>query len=308
MSLVTRSPRNSVSDRPSAWRLALRRQRRLLRPAGWIALASAIGMLGVFVVHAAAGRAGPGGTLTSMRERLGSATAASGLRVTDVVIEGRANTPEPLLRAAIGVSRGDPILGFSLEDTRSRIETIPWVEHATVERRLPGTLVVSLQERRPYAIWQNQGKFVLVDRAGQVVGNQDVAAFHHLPLIVGLGAPAAAAGLLDALRDRPALAEKVSACVRVGERRWNLRMTNGTDIMLPEGHEVVALDRLMQLQQEHAVLDRPLAAIDMRLPDRLVFRPRPEAKDGTVTPPLPPGSSAPAVPVPAVPVLAKKPG
>ena len=43
-------------------------------------------------------------------------------------------------------------------------------------------------------------------------------------------------------------------------------MNNGTDVMLPEGHEVAALDRLMQLQQEHALLDRPLAAIDMRLP------------------------------------------
>ena len=39
----------------------------------------------------------------------------AGLRVTDVVIEGRANTPEPLLRAALGVSKGDPILGFSVE-------------------------------------------------------------------------------------------------------------------------------------------------------------------------------------------------
>ena len=154
-----------------------------------------------------------------------------------------------------------------------------------MERRLPGTLIVNLQERRPFAIWQNQGKFVLVDRAGQVVANQDVTQFRHLPLIVGLGAPAAAADLLDALRDRPALAEKVSASVRVGERRWNLRMTNGSDVMLPEGHEVAALDRLMQLQQEQAVLDRPLAAIDMRLPDRLVFRPKPEAKDSVVPPP-----------------------
>ena len=50
-------------------------------------------------------------------------------------------------------------------------------------------------------------------------------------------------------------------------------MASGTDVMLPEGHEVVAMDRLMQLQQDHAVLDRPLAAIDLRLPDRLVLRP-----------------------------------
>lgn len=302
MSRVKRSPRNSVNDRPSGWRLLLRRQRRLLRPALWVAAASVFGLMLLVVGHSASPRSGSSGTLSGLRERLGSVTAASGLRVTDVVIEGRANTPEPLLRAAIGVSTGDPILGFSLEETRARIEMIPWVEHATVERRLPGTVVVSLQERRPFAIWQNQGKFVLVDRAGQIVANQDVAQFRHLPLIVGQGAPAGAAVLLDALRERPALAEKVTASVRVGERRWNLRMNSGTDVMLPEGHEVVALDRLIQLQQEHAVLDRPLVAIDLRLPDRLVFRPKPESKDGSVVPPVPPGTNPPTVPV-----ISKKP-
>ena len=79
-------------------------------------------------------------------------------------------------------------------------------------------------------------------------------------------------------------------------------MTNGADVMLPEGHEVVALDRLMQLQQQHAVLERPLAAIDMRLPDRLVFRPKVEATDDQVIPPVPPGTNRATVPV-----IAKKP-
>jgi cell division protein FtsQ len=301
MPRVKRSPRNSVSDRPSGWRLALRRQRRLLKPVACIVAASVVVMLLVVAVFHSVGprRAG---TISSVRERLGVATAASGLRVTDIVVEGRANTPEALLREAIGIDKGAPILGFSLEETRARIETIPWVEHATVERRLPGTVVVNLQERRPFAVWQNQGKFVLVDRTGQVVTNQDVAQFPHLPLIVGQGAPGSAALLLDALRERPALAEKVVASVRVGERRWNLRMTNGTDVMLPEGHEVVALDRLIQLQLQHDVLDRPLAAIDMRLPDRLVFRPKADAKEDLAVPPVPPGTAPPTVPV-----LSKKP-
>ena len=299
MPRVKQSPRNSVNDRPSGWRLLLRRQRRLLRPAAWGVFASFIGLLLIVIFHTAGSHTG---TLSSMRERLGMMTAASGLRVTNVVIEGRANTPEPLLRAAIGISKGDPILGFSLEDTRARIETIPWVEQATVERRLPGTVVISLKERAPFAIWQNQGKFVLVDRNGQIVTNQDVAEFRRLPLIVGLGAPVAAAELLDALRERPALADKVVAAVRVGQRRWNLRMTNGTDVMLPEGHVIAALDRLIQLQQDHAVLDRPLDAIDMRLGDRLVFRPRAATKDSAVVPPVPPGSNPPTVAV-----IAKKP-
>jgi cell division protein FtsQ len=179
------------------------------------------------------------------------------------------------LRAALGVSKGDPILGFSLEQARQRIASLTWVEHATVERRLPGTVVVYLQERRPFAIWQHNNKFVLIDRNGQTVANEDVALFRNLPLVVGAGAPQAAAKLLDALTDRPMLATRVMAAVRVADRRWNLHMNSGMDVMLPEDHEIEALDRLMQLQQGHAVLDRPLQSIDMRLPDRLVFHPKP---------------------------------
>jgi cell division protein FtsQ len=298
MSRVRRAPRNSVVDRPSPWRLMLRRQRRLLRPGLWVGTA----MIVVVLIGAAIRSTEPGGaaaeSLARLRERLGSVTAASGLRVSDVVVEGRANTPEPLLRAAIGVSKGDPILGFSVEQARNRIETLSWVEHATVERRLPGTVVVYLQERRPFAIWQNHGKFQLVDRGGQVV-NQDISQFRKLPLIVGMGAPAAAAPLLDALTDRPALAEKVVAAVRVGERRWNLRMKNGADVMLPEGHEVAAIDRLVQLEQEHSLLERPLVAIDMRLPDRLVLRPKADTAAESAPPPGTKGTT--------VPVIAKKP-
>ena len=298
MPRIGRSPRNSVNDRPAGWRLMLRRQRRLLWPALVAGSASAVVLVLIAAVHSI-----NGSTVSGLRERLGNATAASGLRVNDIVIEGRANTPEPLLRSALGVSKGDPILGFSLDQARARIESLSWVEHATVERRLPGTVVVYLQERAPFAIWQNQNKYVLVDRTGQIVANQDVSKFPKLPQIVGAGAPAAEAELLDALTERPVLAEKVSASVRVGERRWNLRLTNGIDVYLPEGHIAAALDKLIQLQHEHAVLDRPLAVIDLRLPDRLVMRPRAEAKDGTPTPPLPPTQSA----APTVPVVAKKP-
>jgi len=288
MPRVTRAPRNSVKDRPGRLKLLLRRQRRLLRPAGWVGFGVVVLLFVAGLVHSGA----PGGTLQTLRERLGGVTAAAGLRVTDIVIAGRANTPEPLLRAAIGVRAGDPILGFSVAAARARIETLSWVEHATVERRLPGTIVVQLDERRPFAVWQNQGRFVLVDRNGQVVADQDVAQFRQLPLIVGPGAPAAAAVLIDALTDHPALAARVVAAVRVGERRWNLRLKTGTDVLLPEDHDAAAIARLSELQQQHALLDRPLALIDMRLPDRLALRPRANvdanADGATPVPPLPP--------------------
>ena len=270
MSRVNRLPRNSINDRPGRWKLLARRYRRLLRPLGWGAFGAVVLLLLAGMIRSNTA----GGTLTSLRDRLGDATATFGLSVQEVAIEGRANTPEPLLRAALGVTKGAPILGFSVAAARARVETLAWVEHATVERRLPATIVVNLQERRPFAVWQNQGKFALIDRDGQIVADQNVAQFGQLPLVVGAGAPPAAAPLIDALTERPALQSHVIAAVRVGERRWNLHMDSGADVLLPEGAEVAALDRLLSLEQEHALLDRPIAAIDLRLPDRLVVRPQ----------------------------------
>jgi cell division protein FtsQ len=277
MSRTMRQPRD-VAQRPSRLKLLLRRQRRFLRPGLWGLAGFAAVMTGVVLVHSAQ----PGGTVARLRDAV---AGAANMRVQDIVIEGRSNTPEALLNAALGVKRGDSMLAFSLEGARQRIETLSWVDHAAVERRLPGTLVVSLTERRPFAIWQNQGKFVLIGRDGQVVANEDIAAFGELPLVVGPGAPENASTLLDALAAQPDLKSRVVAAVRVGERRWNLRLKNGADVMLPEGAVVPALAKLMELQTSQALLDRPLATVDMRLPDRLVVRPQ--------TPPAPaPGKKA----------------
>ena len=64
---------------------------------------------------------------------------------------------------------------------------------------------------------------------------QTAAISPTLPLIVGDGAPEhAAEALFDLLGDAAGAADRVSAAVRVGERRWNLRLDNGIDVKLPE--------------------------------------------------------------------------
>lgn len=272
-----------LPDRPGRWQLLIRRQRRMLTPAG-IGLA-ALGVLvaGLALLHAL-------GPTQSLSDRLGAAGARLGFTIAQVVVEGRVKTPEPLLRAAIGATPGAPILDYRLDAARARIESINWVQAATVERRLPDTIVVRLVERRPFAVWQYEGKFRLIDRDGQVVTDSDVATFAgQLPLVVGAGAPAATAALMDALAQQPGIEARVLAAVRVGERRWNLRLKSGTDVLLPEGAETQALAKLAELQAQHALLDRPLQAIDLRLPDRFVFRPLPapaaEPKDVPAAPP-----------------------
>jgi cell division protein FtsQ len=261
-----------LQDRPGRWKLIWRNQRRRARTA--LLLAGIAGGLfaGLYSVQAVSQG-------DDLRERLGTAAASLGLRITKVTIEGRAKTPQVMLDAALGIRPGEPILAYSLSEARSRIESIKWVEHATVERLLPNTILVRLVERRPFAVWQIDGQFRLVDRDGKVVADSDVATFAgQLPLVVGPGAPEAAAGLMEILSAHPDLLGRMVAAVRVGERRWNLRMKNGTDVMLPEGAEAQALAKLAELQASHSLLDRPLAVVDLRLPDRLVVRPQADPK------------------------------
>jgi cell division protein FtsQ len=203
---------------------------------------------------------------------------AAGLLVTEVRVQGIKNAPDEIVYGALGVTLGDPILGFSPAEARERLQTIAWIESAHIERRLPGTILVRLTERQPFAIWQNQGRFAVIDKDGRVVETEVLDAFGPLPLVVGAGAERHAAALYALLQAHATILQRTQAMVRVGERRWNLRLHSGTDVLLPEGHEAPALDRLAELHARNALLDRPLIAVDMRLPDRLVVRQQPVAE------------------------------
>jgi cell division protein FtsQ len=269
--IKAKPPQLNLQDRPGRFKLLLRRRRNLMKP---LALLAVCAMAGIALAGTVQGL----GTGTNWSEKLGSTTARLGLAVKGLpVIEGRQKTPEPLLRAAIGVSPGDPILALRLAEIRTRVESIKWVQSASVERHLPDTLVVRIIERSPFAIWQNKGVFSLIDEAGREVSDSDVNAFvGALPMVVGPGANITAAAMLHALAEQPALQARVAAAVRIGERRWNLHMTSGADVLLPEGNEAVALAKLAELQASQQILDRPIAVIDLRLPDRLVLRPASE--------------------------------
>src|ERR1700733_12093370 len=99
--------KGSVNDRPPKWKLFLRRQRWLLRPFAWVCVGLAVSGAGVVLLR----NAQPGSSIASVREHIGTITADAGMRIKDIVIEGRANTPEPILRAALGINKGDPIIG-----------------------------------------------------------------------------------------------------------------------------------------------------------------------------------------------------
>jgi cell division protein FtsQ len=267
-----------LPDRPGRWKLLFRRRRKLLHPMLFASLVALMLVAGSGILRLAPQNG-------SIRERLGAATVELGFDTREIIVQGRGKTPQAALEAALAVRQGDPILTVSLAQARARIETIPWVRSAVVERVLPHTIRIVLDERSPFAVWQNKGNFTLIDQAGHIVSDADISAFVNvLPLVVGEGASVDAARLLAAYAKYPPLSGRMLAAIRVGQRRWDLCMSSGAIVQLPEGAEDQALSRLADLQTSKALLDRPLQEIDMRLPDRLHVRPMTEPPCGHADP------------------------
>lgn len=244
----------------------------------WLSRRLRIVLVGALVLGLAGGGAvlvrasgGPAGLVGAVGDGALAATGTLGLKVREILVEGRSRVPASTVMATLDVRRGTPILGVGIDALRVHLEAIPWIESAVVERRLPDTIYVHLTERQPLALWQHNGHFSVIDAKGVVV-QDEVGEFAHLPIVVGDDAPAHAEALLLLLATEPELQKRVAAAIRVGGRRWNLKLDNGIDVRLPEDDAASAWSRLAALERDHQLLARDVVAVDLRLPDRLIVR------------------------------------
>jgi len=200
-------------------------------------------------------------------------TANLGLKIDKVVLRGRHHTSRQNVVRAVGLKRGDPILGFNIDDLRMRLVKLPWVRDATVTRHWPDTVDIRITERQPMVLWQRKRRLYLVDTDGVAITSKGLGRFRDLLIVVGKGAPKAAPTLLAMIASQPALADQVTAATLIGKRRWNLKLKGGINVRLPEQDPHKAWQRLAQLNAKHRLLGRDVRMIDMRLPNRLLIRP-----------------------------------
>jgi cell division protein FtsQ len=201
-----------------------------------------------------------------------NATLATGFTLDSVVVTGRTRTDPAQILAAIGVAKGGPILNVDPQQVRERLEALDWIDHANVRRILPGRIEIEIHESVPFAVWQQDGHFSLIDARGHRITSNNVSAFAHLPLVVGAGAADKAAELFALLETQPALKNRVQAAVRVGDRRWNICFENNVELMLPETGYAEAWAKFANIEADQRLLARAISHVDMRLKDKLVVR------------------------------------
>ena len=212
---------------------------------------------------------------TAANHEITAASVRFGLSVRNVLVVGRNRAGRDEVYRALGAQRGAAILAFDPHAAKTRLEALNWVRAAMVERRLPDTIYLRLSEREPMALWQANGRLALIDREGVVITRSHLGPWRNLPMVVGTDAADGAEAIIEIVRQRPAVAEAVSAMVRVSNRRWDLRLKGGVIVQLPEDGAARAVAQLAELIAREHILERNIMAIDLRLHDRLVVRTRP---------------------------------
>jgi cell division protein FtsQ len=185
------------------------------------------------------------------------AARASGLRVGTIALTGNHHVSREEVLASAGITGATSLVFLAVEEARERLKRNPWIADATLLKLYPRELQITIKEREPFALWQKQGHVTVIADDGTVLEP------YVPPQLLRL------LGLLDRY---PSLRDFVYASILVGERRWNLRLKNGIEVLLPEVAAGAALDKLVALDAEKNLITRDLVLIDLRLPDRVTVR------------------------------------
>lgn len=204
-------------------------------------------------------------------------TSRTGFALAQVHISGNRETSEIDVLDKIGLDGWTSMIGFNARNARERIAELPWVQAVSVQKVYPSTVNVRIVEKKPFAIWQHDDQLSLIQKDGAVIAPYSDPAFAHLPLIVGDGGPQKASAIIAKVAAYPRLAALVRGYIRVGDRRWDLSLSNGVTIKLPEGDEDRALADIEKMDGKDRLLSRDIVAVDMRGPDRIVVQLSPDA-------------------------------
>ncbi|KQT51049.1 cell division protein FtsQ [Aureimonas sp. Leaf454] len=200
-----------------------------------------------------------------------------GFSIDRIDVSGNGETSEIDVLQALWGTGAQSLPSLDPAAAREALEAMPWIETASVSKTYPDRVEIKLSERAPFAVWQKGRELFIIDREGGEIMPYGAARFANLPFVVGAGAAKNAASFLDQLDVLPELRARVKAYIRVGDRRWDLRLENGVTIRLPEDGAIEAAAEVSRMDRDVGLLSRDILAVDMRIADRMVVKLTPDA-------------------------------
>ena len=192
-------------------------------------------------------------------------------RVRRIEIIGARYTPATEILARLNVDTTRSVWA-PLGPLIQRAETHPQVEHVIVTRRLPGTLVVEVTERRSVALIPTPAGMRAIDERGRILPLDPSRTPVDAPIVIATPRDTAVYHLLGTMqRDAPRLFAQVSSISRVGADELLLHIA---DVPV-RAMTSVTLARLSDIEPvEHDLARRQVrpAELDLRYRDQVIAR------------------------------------
>lgn len=201
-------------------------------------------------------------------------------RVKLMAIDGASADVSELIRAELPIDFPISSFDLDLEAMQEQVVALGPVRKARLRIRQGGVLQVDVTERLPAILWRTEQDLRLLDHKGVAVSSASARdVFAHLPVIAGEGAERAVPEALSLYAVTGPLRGRLRGFERMGARRWDVVLDRGQRIMLPEEGAVLALERVIAMDQaiDIDLLSRDLEAVDLRLPQRPTIRMSDEA-------------------------------
>jgi cell division protein FtsQ len=226
-------------------------------------------------------------SVASLLQDAEQALSWAGLGVDQVSLSGQRFTADSDIFKAVDLPNASSLLTFDTAAARVRIETLPWIETASINRVFPGSLDVRVTERKPAALWTNGDRAYLIDTSGRVLSGVRPGSPVRLPHVAGEGAAEQAQALLELMRRYPQIWQRLEVAERVGGRRWTLHLKDHVTIHLGADREAVAFAALTAPDSLGALLSGHDIIIDLRTRGRITVRPDKQSAGAPSTPATP---------------------
>lgn len=107
--------------------------------------------------------------------------------VKEVQVEGSGSVSADEIRFLSGIRPGANLLAFRTSGASRRLESHPWIEHATVVKRFPDQVLIRVREERPAVLVEAQGCLYYMNGKGRLLDRVRPGAPLDFPMISGLG-------------------------------------------------------------------------------------------------------------------------
>ena len=207
------------------------------------------------------------------------------LAVTEVKLSGAQHTSASEVQSVVGLDSSDNLLLVSTSEIAQRMKTLPWVKSVTVDRKLPGTVKVSVTERKAAAFLAVGDEHFTLDRKARVLAAGAVG--EGLPVLAGLqmeapepGESLASPELRGALEALGSLSNRQRADVRAvfapSMERVTFQMSDGIQVRYGAAEDMASKNEVLAgLLRRLRGEGKTAFYVDVRVPEAPAVGPLP---------------------------------